>query len=114
MAEIQSLKQNTDFHRAYSRGKVKTNPALVTYALKNRAGICRVGITTSKKIGCAVERNRCRRVIRAAYASLAESFSGSWDIVFVARFRTKKLKSQDIASVMETQLKELGIIKEEK
>lgn len=111
MAEIVSLKQNTDFHRAYARGKVKNDPALVSYVLKNRAGICRVGITTSKKIGCAVERNRCRRIIRAAYASLAAQCVGSWDIVFVARFKTKKLKSTDIAAVMKRQLSELGVIR---
>ena len=37
---------------------------LVTYARKNRLNINRVGITTSKKIGNAVSRNRARRIIR--------------------------------------------------
>ncbi len=114
MAEIVSLKQNTDFHRAYARGKVKNDPALVTYVVKNRAGICRVGITTSKKIGCAVERNRCRRIIRAAFACVAGECSGSYDIVFVARFKTKKLKSTDILPVMRSQLTKLGVIAGEK
>lgn len=111
MAEIVTLNQNTDFHRTYHRGKSRNDPALVSYAMKNRAGICRIGITTSKKLGNAVERNRCRRIIRAAYASLAEECSGGWDIVFVARFRTKTLKSTDIAAVMREQLTSLGVIR---
>lgn len=110
MAEIVTLKQNTDFHRAYAHGKVKTAPALVTYVLKNRADTCRVGITTSKKLGCAVVRNRCRRLIRAAYASLASECAGHWDIVFVARFKTGRLSSTEIAAVMRGQLTELGVI----
>lgn len=43
-----TLKQNTEFNRAYCRGKVKASPAMVTYVLKNRGLGCRIGITTSK------------------------------------------------------------------
>ena len=46
------------------------SPVVVTYVLKNRAGTVRVGITTSKKIGGAVQRNRARRVIREPSGSL--------------------------------------------
>ena len=110
MSQIITLNQNIEFRRAYNRGKSRSHPALVTYAVKNRAGVCRIGITTGKKTGGAVQRNRCRRIIRAAYASLADECNGAWDIVFVSRFRTKDLKSTDIAVVMRSQLKELGVI----
>ncbi|MBR6005076.1 MAG: ribonuclease P protein component [Clostridia bacterium] len=110
MAELITLNQNIEFRHAYNRGRSKADPALITYAVKNRAGVCRYGITVSKKTGCAVERNRCRRIIRAAYASLAGECNGAWDIVFVARFRTKSLKSTDIEPVMRRQLEELGVI----
>ncbi len=110
MSKLITLKQNTEFHRAYGRGKVKTAPGLVTYAVKNRGQGCRVGITTARKLGSAVERNRCRRIIKAAFSSLYAECSGNWDIVFVARFKTKKLKSCDIAPVMQMHLKELGVI----
>lgn len=110
MSQMITIKQNTDFHRAYSRGKVKTAPALVTYVRKNRLGCCRIGITASKKLGSAVERNRCRRIIRAAYAALSPECSGSYDIVFVARFKTKGLKSTEICPVMRSQLMQLNVI----
>lgn len=106
-----TLKQNTDFHRAYRRGKSVAHPALVTYAVKNRAGYIRIGITASKKLGSAVERNRCRRIIRAAYAALAPECTGCYDLVFVARFKTKALKSTDIFPIMLRQLKELQVIR---
>lgn len=107
------LKQNSDFRRAYGRGKSYSDPALVTYILKNnRAGVCRMGITTSKKIGNAVERNRSKRIIRAAFRELTPQIGGGFDFVFVARSRTKHLKSTDIRNIMLHQLKKAGVIKE--
>ncbi len=80
--------------------------------MKNRAGICRVGITTSKKIGNAVERNRARRVIRAAYRSIEAQVSGNYDFVFVARSKTIFTKSGDLAKVMLAHLEKAGVINE--
>ena len=54
MPSYVSLNLNKDFLRLYHRGKSCAKPALVVYAMKNRTGLCRVGITTSKKIGNAV------------------------------------------------------------
>ena len=56
-----AIKENKVFRRLYHRGKSKAGASLVTYCMKNRRGETRVGITTSKKIGTAVERNRARR-----------------------------------------------------
>ncbi|MCM1364269.1 MAG: ribonuclease P protein component [Faecalibacterium sp.] len=111
MQNYVSLNQNTDFRRLYYRGKSCAKPALVVYAMKNRVGICRVGITTSKKIGNAVERNRSRRIIRAAYQSILKdnSIKGNWDFVFVARTKTKFLKSTKIKEYMLDCFKQLGV-----
>ena len=80
--------------------------------MKNRENICRIGITTSKKTGNAVERNRSRRVIRAAYSALEPSISGSYDFVFVARSKTSRVKMQTVLSQMEKQFKALGVLDE--
>lgn len=112
MKKTVTIKSNCDFRRAYGKGKVFQAPALVSYVLKNRAGICRIGITTSKKIGNAVERNRARRVIRAAYREIEEKINGNYDFVFVARSRTKYQKSTQITQIMLSQLKEAGVIDE--
>ena len=110
-----SLNQNKDFKRLYYKGKSVQKPALVIYAMKNRAGVCRVGITTGKKIGNAVERNRSRRIIRAAFQSVFNSgcIKGNWDFVFVARTRTKFKKSTQLEHIMLDMLKELSIAESE-
>ena len=112
LSQVITIHQNTDFRRVYGRGRSCTRPALVVYCLKNRAGICRIGITTSKKLGGAVERNRCRRVIKEAYRRLQPLCSGGWDIVFVARCKTLRCKSTEVQKAMQSQLTKLGVIAE--
>ena len=118
MERVLKLKKNSDFRRVYSRGVSFVNPALVTYVFKNRAGNCRlnecrVGITTSKKIGNAVRRNRSRRVIIAAYrAIIGELTAEGCSIVFVARGKTASLKSTEIEAVMRQHLIKAGLLKE--
>mgnify|MGYP003571259968 CR=1 FL=1 len=108
----QTLKENKDFRRLYYRGESKASKALVTYAMKRRGGGCRYGITTSKKIGGAVERNRARRVIRAAFRELESEVKGSWDFVFVARTRTSSVKMQEVRTEMAKHFRALGVTHE--
>ena len=70
-----------------------------------------MGITSGKKIGGAVQRNRARRIIRAAFSQLEGRINGSYDIVFVARTRTTAVKMQAVLADMEKQLADLGVIK---
>ncbi len=109
---FEPLKLNKDFLRLYHRGKSCAKPALVVYAMKNRVGVCRVGITTSKKIGNAVARNRARRVIRAAFQDVvrAQTPAGTWDFVFVARTRTTCVKSTVVAAAMREAFLALGVL----
>ncbi len=113
MLPVETLKTNIDFRRAYSRGKSYTNPALVLYVRKNRAGSCRIGITASKKIGNAVERNRARRVIREAFRQINAPLKGNFDLIFVARTKTVHKKSTDIYDIMLPMLVNAGVIENE-
>ena len=112
MQKYISLNENTDFRRVYHRGKSSAKPALVVYAMKNRVGICRVGITVSKKIGNAVERNRSRRIIRAAFQSVIgqNELRGNYDFVLVARTKTKFLKTGDVEKALTECLKQVGVL----
>lgn len=111
VSKIEVLTKNSDFHYIYSRGTAFTHPILVTYVKSNREGYVRYGITTSSKIGGAVERNRCRRIIKEAFATLSQSVAEGTDIVFVARSRTKTVKTKQVAKVMKAHLKSAGVLK---
>lgn len=102
-----TLKLNKEFKHAYFQGKFKAHPLLVSYRVKNRWKRPRFGITTSKKIGCAVRRNRARRIIRQACRELlAESpaLFGPYDFVFVARDKTAASNTAELKKVMRRQL----------
>jgi ribonuclease P protein component len=105
MPKIISLKQNRDFRRLYHR-PAAVSPVLVTYVGKNKTGKNRVGITTSKKIGKAHDRNRARRVIREAYRALSSGLpeTGGLDFVFVARVRTTVCPMQEVLRAMKKHL----------
>lgn len=105
MQKTVSLNQNHDFRRLY-RKKGAVGASLVTYVAKNRLGFNRVGITTSKKIGKAHDRNRARRIIREAYRLLLPRFSQDtgYDIVFVARARTTNCTMQEVYKIMKKHL----------
>lgn len=86
------------------------NSILVVYYLKNKLGYHRIGVTTSKKIGNAVKRNRARRVIKEAFRYLCKENillsqpNQGYDIVFVARSKTTKVKMQTVKEAMKLQL----------
>ncbi len=105
-----TLKENRQFQRAYKRGKSFVSPGLVTYVIKNNSNNLQFGITTSKKIGKAVQRNRCRRIIRAAFFELYPDIKSGYDIVFVARAKTPYMKSTDIYSAMKNHLQQANVI----
>lgn len=111
MSEVITLKENKDFRRLYSRGCSFASGILVVYVMKNRTQNVRIGITTSKKIGKAVLRNRSRRIIRAAYYQIMNDIKPGYDMVFVARGKTPFVKSTDILCTMKKELKKAGVLK---
>lgn len=110
MSELLTLKKNKEFLRAYSKGACFVSPILVTYVRKNRLGQVRLGITTSKKVGKAVRRNRARRVIKDSYRQLFANIKPGFDIVFVARTKTSFVKSFMVRSVMKKHLKAAKVL----
>ncbi|HJB36720.1 MAG TPA: ribonuclease P protein component [Candidatus Acutalibacter ornithocaccae] len=113
MEKLVPICRNNDFRRIYARGKSYVSPLVVVYALKNRTKNVRVGITTSKKVGNAVQRNRSRRVIREAFRALAPGVRPGFDLVLVARGKTPYVKSTDVRRQLERQLQAAGLLREE-
>src|SRR5699024_2781678 len=52
-----TLCKNKEFSRVYARGKSYVHPHMVLYVAKNRLGHTRIGLTATKKVGKAVQRN---------------------------------------------------------
>ena len=109
MQRYVSIKENKDFKRLYYRGKSFVTPYFVMYLAKGRTGMVRVGITAGKKIGCAVKRNRAKRLIRAAFDNCYKNIISGYDFVIVARSKIIEEKSNTIREFLEKQLKAAGV-----
>ncbi len=106
------LKKRKDFVRAAKSGiSIPTRTIVIQAALRQEESIegARIGYTTTKKIGKAVVRNRCRRRLRAAAAL---SF-GKWalpnaDYVLIARYSTADADFKDICRDLQYGVKKLN------
>jgi ribonuclease P protein component len=58
------LKNSAEFQSVYKRGAKKDSRSFVVFVLANGLDHSRVGLTTPRKIGMAVSRNRIRRRVR--------------------------------------------------
>ena len=90
MKDFGSLNQNAEFRRLYKRGKSCVRKNLVLYAMRNRSGQNRLGITAGKKVGGAVVRNRAKRRLRALYQINVPRLQPGYDVCLVARGQTAK------------------------
>ena len=107
--KIISIKENSDFKRAYYRGKSVVKRRLVIYFRKNKYGFNRLGLTVSPKIGCAVVRNRIRRLIKENYRVL-QGLKEGFDIVIVARSSSLNASFEEIGKDLLKGLSEASLI----
>ena len=105
-----SLKLNKDFRRLYNRGKHFAGGYIVVYAMKNRLGTNRIGLTAGKAVGNAVKRNRAKRLIRESYRFLEHDIKQGYDFVIVARGRCVGKSLQQISKDMEYAMRKLELI----
>ncbi|MCR5815344.1 MAG: ribonuclease P protein component [Ruminococcus sp.] len=98
------LKDNKGFMRAFKNGAYVSGGMVTVYFFPNKTPYNRLGISVSKKIGCAVERNRAKRIIRAAYAECEPMIPIGYDVVFVARNGIAEKKSTDIVRFIKTRV----------
>jgi ribonuclease P protein component len=83
------LSRSGDFDRVYREGRSHANRFLVLYAFprsEDDAGDdVRLGVSVSRKVGGAVERNAVKRALREGFWSLGSRLPESHDFVLVAR-----------------------------
>ncbi|MBR6427771.1 MAG: ribonuclease P protein component [Clostridia bacterium] len=119
-----AIRENHLFVKAYSKGKRYLGKTVCVYLLKDlRAGklkrenprkeyLNRLGFSVSPRLGNAVRRNRCKRIMRAAYRHILEVYElrKGYLIVISARPGATEASSADVFSELETAFARLGII----
>lgn len=102
------LSRSAEFERVYRQGRSTANRHLVLYTFEN-AGTAqpRLGLSVSRKVGGAVERNRVKRVLREAFALSEGRLKPGMDVVVVARPSAAELVEREGLEGVEQALSEL-------
>lgn len=108
--KLETINRNYLFLRAYKSRLNYVSPLIVTYIVKKKSGGLRIGITAGKKVGCAVDRNRARRVVKAAATELLRNTAGNYDIVVVCRHLSCKVSGNEIKEDLREHLSSAGVI----
>src|SRR6476646_2861147 len=114
MPQRRRLSRSAEFERVYRQGRSKGNRFLVLYAFPRGAAEQagedegpRLGLSVSRRVGGAVERNRVKRVLREAFWAEAERLPDDSDYVVVARPESGPLAERDGMDGMRRALAEL-------
>ncbi|MBR1648651.1 MAG: ribonuclease P protein component [Alphaproteobacteria bacterium] len=106
------LKKRGDFVRLTRCGDTVSTKTLVVQAIRSnlpkRSRKARVGYTTTKKIGKAHIRNRCRRRLRAAAALWFRKYSmPNFDYAIIARYNTAEADFEELCKDLVYALKKI-------
>jgi ribonuclease P protein component len=120
---VYRLKNKVDFKKVYQSGKSIANQYLVLYVLQRtkenqliknnqrETAALRVGFSVSKKVGCAVERNKIKRRMREAirpYLGLINK--KNVDLIFIARMKIKGISFSVVEDSMVALLKKARLL----
>ena len=79
------LRRKGDFDALARGGTTRSSPLLVLRALRTDGATTRIGLSTPRSLGGAVQRNRVRRRLRALMRERYGALERGWDLLVIAR-----------------------------
>ena len=104
------LSRSGDFDAVYKRGRSASNRHLVVYVFDrddHPTDAPRLGLSVSRKVGDATERNRVKRVLREQFAAITPTIRPELDVVVIARPGVASYVEEQGSSALGARLREL-------
>jgi ribonuclease P protein component len=90
------LSRSAEFDRVFRQGRSQGNRVLVLYVFpRAEEGEQRMGVSVSRRVGGAVDRNRVKRLLREAFTQEADALPDGLDVVVVARPEARVVAERD-------------------
>jgi ribonuclease P protein component len=85
MPVLPMLRRRADFESIGRTGTARSTPLIVLRSLRTDRSETRVGMSTPRTIGGAVQRNRVRRRLRSLLRERIGRIGPGWDLLLIAR-----------------------------
>lgn len=104
------IRSATDFRALQSEGHSRVHPLLVMRYRSNGQEVTRYGISTGRRIGSAVLRNRIRRRLRTVLRELGAQVGPGWDVLIISRPAAASATQAELRLALERLLRATGLM----
>jgi len=110
MGAPEMLRSPVDFRQINAQSRSRAHATLLLRFRRNELDHTRFGISTGKRLGSAVVRNKVRRRLRTILRRLGPDIAPGWDILLVARATAATVTQTELDTALTGLMTSAGLL----